>query len=66
MYFGNFVTTVSTVLLILTFGYIVSAIRKVSSITEWGRRIAFLSIFGLVVCCFVDPSLAFRFYLPFL
>ena len=44
---------VSTTLLILTFGYIVSVIRKESSIKEWGRRIAFLAVLGLVVCCFV-------------
>lgn len=53
MYFGNYVTTVSTVLLVVAFGYIAYTIRKQNNIEYWGRRTAFLAVFGLVVCCFV-------------
>ncbi len=53
MYFENFVTTMSTVMLIIVFGYIAYTIRKQGSIEYWGRRIAFLAVFGLAVCCFV-------------
>ena len=53
MYIGNFVTTLATLLLIITGSYIVCTIRKRNDIEYWGRRIAFLATFGLIICCFV-------------
>ena len=53
MYFGNFVTTISTMLVVIACIYIVCTIRKRNQIEYWGRRIAFLAILGLLICCFV-------------
>ena len=53
MYFGNFVTTISTILVVIACIYIVCTIRKRNQIEYWGRRIAFLAILGLLICCFV-------------
>lgn len=53
MYFGNYVTTISTILLVIACGYIACTIRKRNDIEYWGRRIAFLASFGLLICCFV-------------
>lgn len=53
MYFGNFVTTISTMLVVIACIYIACTIRKRNYIEYWGRRIAFLATFGLIICCFV-------------
>ena len=53
MYVGNFVTTISTMLVVIACIYIVCTIRKRNQIEYWGRRIAFLAILGLLICCFV-------------
>lgn len=53
MYFGNFVTTEATLLLVASLVYIVYTVRKQADITCWGRKVALLAITGLLVCCFV-------------
>ena len=50
MYVGNFVTTILVVIACI---YIACLIRKRNQIEYWGRRIAFLAILGLLICCFV-------------
>lgn len=53
MYFGNYVTTTTTILLFVELGYIVYVIRKQRDIKNWGRRTAFIALWGLLLCCFV-------------
>ena len=52
LYFGNAVTTATTVLILALLGFIGYSIGSRASILYWGRRTAFLLVFGLVVCCF--------------
>lgn len=52
MYFGNFVTTVTTVLLITAVLYVVYCGMKRDSISCWGRKTALLAVWGLLLCCF--------------
>ncbi len=52
-YFGNFVTTTSTLMLLVGFIYMGYHIRYHKSIKNWGRRVAILSSVGLILCCFV-------------
>ena len=51
LYFGNGVTTATTLMILAMLGLIGSAIANRAVIDCWGRRTAFLLIFGLVVCC---------------
>ena len=52
LYFGNAVTTATTVMTLALLGYIgYSAVRR-ADLSYWGYRSLFLLIFGLVVCCF--------------
>lgn len=53
LYFGNFVVTMSTLLILATWAVIVFSLIKCKSIEFWGRRIVALSLLGLLVCCFV-------------
>ncbi|MFT9078294.1 hypothetical protein [Ethanoligenens sp.] len=53
MYFGNFVTAVSTLMVCALIAYIIYTAVKQKKIEHWGRRIALLAFFGLVTCCFV-------------
>ena len=52
LYFGNTVTTITTVMLLALLGFMGSSIMNRTSIQYWERRSLFLLIFGLVVCCF--------------
>ena len=52
LYFGNGVTTATTLMIIALLGFIVYSIFNHSYIQYWGRRSAILLVFGLVVCCF--------------
>lgn len=52
LYFGNTVTTVTTVMILALLGFMGSSIMNRTSIQYWERRSLFLLIFGLVVCCF--------------
>ena len=52
LYFGNGITTATTLMILAMLGLIGSSIVNRAVIDRWGRRTAFLLIFGLVVCCF--------------
>lgn len=53
LYFGNFVVTMSTVLVLVTWGFIFLTLVKQKCYEFWGRRVAALAFLGLLVCCFV-------------
>lgn len=52
LYFGNTVTTITTILIIGMLGYIGYSAGNRNDIVYWGRRSAFLLLFGLAICCF--------------
>ncbi len=51
LYFENGVTTATTLMILAMLGLIGSSIANRAVIDCWGRRTAFLLIFGLVLCC---------------
>ena len=52
LYFGNAITTATTLMLFALLGFISWSVVNRSSIQCWGRRSTVLLVFGLVVCCF--------------
>ena len=52
LYFGNTVTTVTTIMILVLLGFIGESIANRSNISFWGRRSLFLLVYGLVICCF--------------
>ena len=52
LYFGNGVTTATTLMILALLGFIGYSVFNRASIQYWGRRSAVLLVFGLVVCCF--------------
>lgn len=52
LYFGNTVTTVTTLMILALLGFIWYSVCSRAHITYWGRRSAVLLVFGLAVCCF--------------
>lgn len=52
LYFGNTVTTVTTLMILALLGFIWYSVCSRAHITFWGRRSAVLLVFGLAVCCF--------------
>ena len=52
LYFGNTVTTVTTIMLFILAGFIGESIANRTNINYWGRRSLFLLAYGLVICCF--------------
>ena len=52
LYFGNAVTTVTTIMILVLLGFIGESIANRTSIYYWGRRSLFLLAYGLVICCF--------------
>lgn len=52
LYFGNAVTTATTLMILALLGFIGWSICNCANIQYWGRRSAVLLVFGLVVCCF--------------
>lgn len=52
LYFGNAVTTVTTLMILALLGFIWYSVCNRAHITYWGRRSAVLLVFGLAVCCF--------------
>ena len=52
LYFGNAVTTATTLMILALLGFIGYSIVNHSSIQFWGRRSLLVLVFGLVVCCF--------------
>ena len=52
LYFGDTVTTATTLMILALLGVIGYSIVKRDAIACWGRRSAFVLAFGLVICCF--------------
>ena len=52
LYFGNAVTTATTLMILALLGYICFSVWNRGNIACWGRRTLLLLVFGLVVCCF--------------
>ena len=52
LYFGNTVTTATTLMILALLGFIGWSIFNRVNISYWGRRSAAVLIFGLAVCCF--------------
>ena len=52
LYFGNMVTTVTTIMVIALVGFIGYSVWNRNTISYWGRRNLFLLTYGLVICCF--------------
>ena len=52
LYFGNAITTATTLMLLALLGFIGWSVLNRTSIQYWGRRSTVLLVFGLVVCCF--------------
>ena len=52
LYFGNAVTTATTLMILALLGFIGWSVVNRSSIQYWGRRGTVLLVFGLVICCF--------------
>jgi len=53
LYFGNAPSIISTLLIIGIFIYVGITIAKQKEIKSWGKRIAILALWGLLVCIFV-------------
>ncbi len=51
LYFGNGVTTTTTLMILAMLGFIGWSAFNRTNIQYWGRRSAVLLVFGLVVCC---------------
>ena len=52
LYFGNAITTATTLMLFALLGFIGWSVWGRTSIQYWGRRSVGLLVFGLVICCF--------------
>ena len=52
LYFGNAITTATTLMILVLLGFISWSVRNCTSIQYWGRRSIVLLVFGLVICCF--------------
>ena len=52
LYFGNAVTTATTLMILALLGFIGWSVWGRTVIQYWGRRSVLLLVFGLVVCCF--------------
>jgi hypothetical protein len=52
LYFGNAVTTATTLMILALLGFIGWSVFNRAVIQYWGRRSVLLLVFELVVCCF--------------
>ena len=52
LYFGNAVTTATTLMILALLGFIGRSVWGRAVIQYWGRGSVLLLVFGLVVCCF--------------
>lgn len=52
LYFGNAVTTATTLMILALLGFITYSAANRAAISAWGRRSLILLVFGLAVCCF--------------
>ena len=50
IYFGNTVTTVTTIMILALMGFVGYSVINRANIQYWGRRSMFLLVYGLVVC----------------
>lgn len=53
LFFANIVTAISTILVIGVLIFSIMTMIKQKEINHWGRRVALLSVLGLLVCIFV-------------
>ena len=51
LYFGNMVTTVTTLMILSLVGFVGYSISNRGDINFWGRRSLFVLAYGLVICC---------------
>ena len=51
LYFGNAITTATTLMLFALLGFISWSVLNRTRIQYWGRRSIVLLVFGLVICC---------------
>ena len=51
LYFGSALTTATTLSILALLGFIGCSIAGRAGILSWGRRSAFVLVFGLVICC---------------
>lgn len=51
LYFGNIVTTVTTLMIVSLVGFVGYSISNRGDINFWGRRSLFVLAYGLVICC---------------
>ncbi len=52
LYFGNAVTTATTIMIAALLAFIGYSVFNHANIQYWGRRSLLVAAFGLVVCCF--------------
>ncbi len=52
LYFGNMITTITTLMILALIGFIGYSVWNRDHINFWGRRNLFLLVYGLVICCF--------------
>lgn len=52
LYFGNTVTTATTMMILALLGFIGYSLFNRADILYWRRRSVILLVFGLVICCF--------------
>ena len=52
LYFGNTVSTFTTLMILALLGFIGYSVYNRESIEHWERRTAFVLVFGLLICCF--------------
>ena len=52
LYFGNAITTATTLMILVLLGFISWSVCNCTSIQYWGRRSIVLLVFGLVIYCF--------------
>ena len=51
LYFGNTISTVTTLSILLLIAFIIFAVARRGIITHWGLMSLILLVFGLTVCC---------------
>lgn len=52
LYFGNAITSATTLMILALLGFIVYSVFNRANIEYWGYRSVIVLVFGLVVCCF--------------
>lgn len=52
LYFGNTVSTATTLMILILLGFIGITAATRESVAYWGRRTLIVLVLGLVICCF--------------